>query len=54
MFNGVTQREGLQSDYVRSESVPGAGFDTITFAVAPRNRNPPRVSDFVAISYDPV
>jgi hypothetical protein len=54
LFNGVTQREGLQSDYVRSESVPGAGFDTITFAVAPRSRPLPRVSDYVAISYDPI
>jgi hypothetical protein len=54
-YNGVRQREGVTNDYVRSESGGiGTGFDTITFAVAPRNRSGPRVDDVVIIDYDPV
>jgi hypothetical protein len=53
MFNGVIQYEGVQLDYLRSESVPGGGYDTIQFAVAPRDRPPPRSDDSVRIHYNP-
>jgi hypothetical protein len=33
--NGVAQEEGASNDYVASESVIGAGYDTITFTVKP-------------------
>jgi hypothetical protein len=36
-FNGV--RQLFPDDYTVSESVPGLGFDTVTFAVAPRTRD---------------
>ena len=52
-FNGVRQREGVANDYVRSESVPAAGYDTITFAVAPRSRSGARTNDAITIDYDP-
>lgn len=35
--NGDVQEEGIASDYAVSESVPGNGYDTITFDIAPRN-----------------
>ena len=53
-FNGVRQREGASNDYVRSESIPTAGYDTITFAVAPRSRPGAKPDDAVIIDYDPV
>lgn len=54
-FNGVRQREGVGNDYVRSESGGvGTGFDTITFAAAPRNRPGSKPDDTVTIDYDPV
>jgi len=54
-FNGVRQREGAGNDYVRSESGgAGTGYDTITFAVAPRDRPGSRPDDVVTIDYDPV
>ena len=52
LFNGVTQREGLQSDYIRAESVPGGGYDTVQFAVAPRSRPSPREDDSIAAHFD--
>lgn len=53
-FNGVRQREGAANDYTRSESGGiGTGFDTITFAIPPRNRPGPKPSDVVYIDYDP-
>lgn len=53
-FNGVRQREGAANDYVRYESGGiGTGFDTILFAVAPRNRPGPKPDDVVSIDYDP-
>ena len=53
-FNGVRQREGVGCDYVRSESGGiGTGFDTITFAVAPRDRSGSKPDDNVTIDYDP-
>lgn len=36
-LNGVRQRDGSGNDYIASESVPLNGFDTITFAEAPRS-----------------
>lgn len=37
-FNGVRQLPGAGNDYTRSESGgPGTGYDTVTFAVAPRS-----------------
>jgi hypothetical protein len=54
-YNGVRQREGLSNDYVRSESGGiGTGFDTITLAVAPRDRPGLRPDDVVIVDYDPV
>lgn len=54
-FNGVRQREGVGNDYVRSESGgTGTGFDTITFAIAPRNRPGSKSSDSVTIDYDTI
>lgn len=54
-FNGVRQREGIGNDYVRSESGGvGTGFDTITFAVAPKSRPGSKPDDVVSIDYDPV
>ena len=54
-FNGVRQTEGVGCDYVRSESGGvGTGFDTITLAVAPRNRAGAKPDDKVMIDYDPV
>lgn len=35
-INGIRQKEGIGCDYEVSESVPLAGFDTITVAYAPR------------------
>ena len=53
-FNGVRQQEGVSGDYVRSESGGlGTGYDTITFAVAPRIRPGPKTDDSVTIDYDP-
>ena len=53
-FNGVRQLEGVGSDYARSESGGvGTGYDTITFAEAPRNRPGPKTDDAVTIDYDP-
>ena len=34
-INGIRQREGSGNDYVVSESVPAAGYDTITVEYAP-------------------
>jgi hypothetical protein len=34
-INGIRQREGVGNDYVVSESVPAAGYDTITVEYAP-------------------
>lgn len=54
-FNGVRQIEGVSSDYLRSESGGvGTGFDTITFAVPPRDRPGSKPDDVVTIDYDPV
>ena len=53
-FNGVRQTEGVGCDYVRSESGGvGTGYDTITFAEAPRSRLGPRTDDAITIDYDP-
>jgi len=53
-FNGVRQTEGVGSDYVRSESGGvGTGYDTITFAVAPRSRPGAKPDDSITIDYDP-
>jgi len=39
-FNGVLQEFGAGNDYVASESGgAGTGFDTITFSIAPRNKD---------------
>ncbi len=54
-FNGNRQQEGASSDYVRSESGGvGTGFNTITFAVAPRPRPGLKTDDSVTIDYDPI
>jgi len=54
-FNGVRQMEGVGCDYVRSESGGvGTGYDTITFAVPPRDRPGSKPDDVVTIDYDPV
>ena len=53
-FNGVRQTEGVGCDYVRSESGgAGTGYDTITFAVAPRSRPGAKPDDSITIDYDP-
>ena len=53
-FNGVRQTEGVGCDYVRSESGGvGTGYDTITFAVAPRSRPGAKPDDSITIDYDP-
>ena len=53
-FNGVRQLEGASSDFIRSESGGlGSGYDTITFAEAPRSRPGPKTDDAVTIDYDP-
>jgi len=54
-FNGQRQEEGAGNDYVRSESGGvGTGFDTITFAVAPRSRSGSKPNDRVTVDYDSV
>ena len=51
-FNGVRQFPGASEDYVPSESGgAGTGYDTITFAVAPRSRAGPRTDDKVTADY---
>jgi len=45
LLNGVRLREG--DDYTVSESVPGTGYDTITFTI------PPRVNDKITIDFTP-
>jgi hypothetical protein len=35
-FNGIRQKEGVGCDYIASESIPLAGYDTLTFDAAPR------------------
>ena len=47
-LNGVRLREGVGNDYVVSESVPGTGFDTLTFSM------PPAVAAHLTIDYVPV
>ena len=46
-LNGICLEEGAGNDYIVSESVPLAGFDTITFAVAPK------IGDKLAIDFTP-
>ena len=54
-FNGVRQLPGASEDYIPSESGGiGTGYDTITFAEAPRSRPGPRTDDVVTIDYEPV
>jgi hypothetical protein len=53
-FNGVRQHPGAGNDYVISESVPAAGFDTITLADAPRTRPGAKPDDRVSVDYTPV
>lgn len=45
--NGVGQAGGVGCDYEATESVPGTGFDTITFAAAPQT------SESITIDYQP-
>lgn len=53
-FNGVRQFPGAGNDYTISESGGvGTGFDTVTFAVAPRARPGAKPDDRVTIDYDP-
>lgn len=53
IFNGLRQFEGVSNDYLRSESGGiGTGYDTITFAVVPRNRPGSKPDDSVLIDYD--
>jgi len=53
-FNGVRQHPGVGNDYTISESGGvGTGFDTVTFAVAPRARTGSRPDDRVTIDYEP-
>lgn len=53
-FNGVRQVPSVGNDYTISESGGvGTGYDTITFAVAPRARAGPRQNDRVTIDYTP-
>jgi hypothetical protein len=48
-YNGVRQRSGVGCDYEISESGGvGTGYDTITFAVAPRS------GDNLIVDYTPV
>ena len=47
-FNGLEKCEGVGGDYTATESVPGTGYDTITFAV------PPRAGDVLSIDFQPV
>lgn len=47
-LNGVRLQEGIGNDYIVSESVPGTGFDTITFVAAPF------VGDYLTIDFVPV
>jgi hypothetical protein len=50
-FNGQRLQPGAGNDYQISESVLGAGYDTITLEVAPRSRPGPRVDDQVVLDY---
>ncbi|MGD9728058.1 MAG: hypothetical protein AB7L09_00150 [Nitrospira sp.] len=53
-FNGVRQHPGVGNDYTISESGGvGTGFDTITFAVAPRARPGAKPDDRVTVDYEP-
>lgn len=45
--NGIRQREGAGHDYVATESVPGAGYDTITMGY------PPVAKDNLSIDFTP-
>ena len=52
-FNGLRQTEGVGCDYVRSESGGvGTGYDTLTFAVAPRARLGGKPDDKITVDYD--
>ncbi len=46
-YNGVRLNEGVGCDYEASESVPSAGFDTLTLAF------PPKVGDVLKLDFDP-
>ena len=46
-YNGQRLDEGVGCDYVISESVLGAGYDTVTFAFAPK------IGDQLSIDFDP-
>jgi len=53
-FNGLRQHPGVGNDYIISESGGvGTGFDTITFAVAPRARAGSRPDDRVTVDFTP-
>lgn len=53
-FNGVRQWPGVGNDYSISESGGiGTGYDTVTFAVAPRTRPGPKSDDRVTVDYTP-
>ena len=52
-FNGVRQHPGASNDYTISESGGvGTGFDTITFAIAPRARPGVKPDDRVTVDYE--
>lgn len=47
LYNGVRLAAGAGADYLALESIPGAGFDTIRLAFAPKS------GDTLTIDYDP-
>lgn len=53
-FNGVRQHPGVGNDYTISESGgAGTGYDTVTFAIAPRARPGAKPDDRVTVDYEP-